>query len=145
MFGGCCGTGPEHIAALKPALESFRLRKPEPEHRDKIVCATEKDAFMLDPGIEAGEVIECGPDLEERIRKANRDEAGVIAVRIKEAADLDEFEMAQYAVRKPLCIVCDDAKLLDEALRLYQGRALYAGDLSDEELIPLAKRYGLIF
>ena len=69
----------------------------------------------------------------------------MIAVRIKEAADLDEFETAQYAVRKPLCIVCDDAKLLDEALRLYQGRALYAGDLSDEELIPLARRYGLIF
>ena len=145
MFGGCCGTGPEHIAALKHALGDFELRKPEPVHRGIIVCATEKDAFMLDPGIEAGEVIDCGPDLEERIRKANRDEAEVIAVRIKEAADLDEFEMAQYAVRKPLCIVCDDAALLDEALRLYQGRALYAGELSDEALIPLAKRYGLIF
>ena len=69
----------------------------------------------------------------------------MIAVRIKEAADLDEFEMAQYAVRKPLCIVCDDAELLDEALRLYQGRALYAGGLSDEKLAPLAGRYGLIF
>ena len=53
--------------------------------------------------------------------------------------------MAQYEIRKPLCIGCSDAKLLDEALRLYQGRALYAGDLSDEELVPLAKRYGLIF
>ena len=145
MFGGCCGTGPEHIAALRHALGDFELRKPEPEHRGKIVCATEKDAFILNPGIEAGNVIDCGPDLGERIRKANRSEAEVIAVRIKEAADLDEFEMAQYEVRKPLCIVCDDAALLDEALRLYQGRALYAGDLSDEELVPLAKRYGLIF
>lgn len=144
LFGGCCGTGPEHIAALRPMLDGFNLRKPDPQHRDSIVCATEKDAFILEPGLEAAELISCGADLEERIRKANRSDAEVIAVKIEKEADLDEFEAAQYAVRKPLCIVCDDAGLLDEALRLYQGRALYSGSLSDEELAPLVKRYGLV-
>ncbi len=144
IFGGCCGTGPEHIAKIEPELEGFELRKPDPKHRDKIVCATEKDAFILEPGIEAAEVIECGPDLEEQIRKANKSDSQIITIKINCESDLDEFEAAQYAVRKPLCIVCDDAALLDEVLMLYQGRALYAGNLSDEELAPMVRRYGLI-
>ena len=144
LFGGCCGTGPEHIAKIAPELKGFELRKPDPQYRDKIVCATEKDVFILEPGIEAGEIIECGPDLEEQIRKANKSESQIITVRINSEPDIDEFEAAQYAIRKPLCIVCDDADLLSDALALYQGRALYAGSLSDEELAPLARRYGLI-
>ncbi len=169
LFGGCCGTCPEHIAALKTALEDFELIKPGTVRREaadhstaegsseggkavcscksadgQIVCATEKDIFVLEAGIETGEILECGIDLAEEIRKANRSDREIISVRIEREADLDEFEAAQYAVRKPLCIVCDDATLLDQALTLYQGRALYAGNLPDSELIPLVRRYGLI-
>ena len=144
LFGGCCGTGPEHIAKIAPELEGFKLRKPDPQYRDKIVCATEKDAFILEPGIEAGEIIECGPDLEEQIRKANKSDSQIITIKIACEPDIDEFEAAQYAIRKPLCIVCDDTALLSETLMLYQGRALYAGNLSDEELAPMVRRYGLI-
>ena len=144
LFGGCCGTGPEHIAKIAPELKGCELRKPDPQHREKIVCATEKDAFILEPGIEAGEIIECGPNLEEQIRKANKCDSQIITIKIDCEPDIDEFEAAQYAVRKPLCIVCDNAALLDEALMLYQGRALYAGNLSDEELAPMVRRYGLI-
>lgn len=144
LFGGCCGTGPEHIAKIAPELSDFEFRKPDPQYRDKIVCATEKDAFILEAGIEAGEIIECGPDLEDQIRAANKTDSQIITIRISCEPDIDEFEAAQYAIRKPLCLVCDDAALLDEALMLYQGRALYAGGLSDEELAPLVRRYGLI-
>ena len=144
LFGGCCGTGPEHIAKIAPELHDFELRKPDPQYRDKIVCATEKDVFILEPGIKAGEIIDCGPDLEDKIRKANKSDSQIITIRISCEPDLDEFEAAQYAIRKPLCIVCDDAALLNETLTLYQGRALYAGNLSDEELAPMVYRYGLI-
>lgn len=148
LFGGCCGTGPEHIAALKESLGFFgngcgKTAAAE-NGSGKIVCATEKEVFILDRNIEIDEVIDCGPDLEKNIRDANKSDKPVMAVRITSDADLDEFESAQYAVRKPLCIVCDDAGLLDQALRLYQGRALYAGSLSAEELLPLVRRYGLI-
>ena len=36
------------------------------------------------------------------------------------------------------------ADLLEAALRVYQGRALYEGGLSEEELKPLAEKYGVI-
>lgn len=144
MFGGCCGTGPEHISTLKKSLADFRPTKPEPQHRDKIVCATEKDVFVIEAGAEVHSVISCDARLEEIIRKANKNEDPVIAVEISKSSDLDEFGSAQYAIRKPLCIVCDDKKLLEEALRLYQGRTIYSGKLSTEELMPLVRKYGLI-
>lgn len=144
LFGGCCGTGPEHIGAVRKALDGFRLRKPVPRNDGRTVCATEKEVFVLEPGIEAGEILDCAPGLEDRIRAACRGDERVLCIRISSPADLDEFEQAQYAVRKPLCILCDDAEMLDRALTVYQGRAMYAGELSDEELAPMVKRYGLI-
>lgn len=144
LFGGCCGTDPGHIDALRKALEGFELREPAAGHEGKIVCATEKDVFVLDRDIEIDEVIRCGADLEKDIREANKSDSAVIAIGISLGSDLDEFEYAQYAIRKPLCIVCNDAELLEQALRLYQGRALYAGDLTAEELLPLVRKYGLI-
>ena len=50
----------------------------------------------------------------------------------------------QYAVTSPLAIVSGNAAALEAALRAYQGRALYSGPLSDEVLLPLAEKYGLI-
>ncbi|MBR2540315.1 MAG: homocysteine S-methyltransferase family protein [Mogibacterium sp.] len=144
IFGGCCGTGPDHINAVTSSLAAFELRKPSPEHSDKIVCATEKDVFILEAGISADTALKCGADLEDDIKKANRSDSEVIVIEIAKDADLDDFALAQYAIRKPLCIVCDDAKLLEEALRLYQGRAIYAGDLETGMLEPLVKKYGLI-
>ena len=44
----------------------------------------------------------------------------------------------------PLAIVSDDAAALEAALRAYQGRALYSGGLGDDELLPLAEKYGLV-
>ncbi len=146
LFGGCCGTGPEHIAALKKSLEGVAIKRPVPDDNTegKLICATEKDVFILDRDIVINDTIQCGPDLEDRIKQANRSESKVITIEIRSEDDLDEFEYAQYAIRKPLCIICDDAQLLSQALMLYQGRALYAGNLSDEQLLPLMRKYGLI-
>ena len=146
LFGGCCGTGPEHIAALKKSLEGVAIKRPvsDDSTEGKLICATEKDVFILDRDIVINDTIQCGPDLEDRIKQANRSESKVITIEIRSEDDLDEFEYAQYAIRKPLCIICDDAQLLSQALMLYQGRALYAGNLSDEQLLPLMRKYGLI-
>ena len=66
------------------------------------------------------------------------------AIRIACAEELDIFSDCQGMIAKPLCILCEDAQVLEEALRRYQGRAVYEGGLSDDELMPLVKKYGLI-
>ncbi|MBQ6621892.1 MAG: homocysteine S-methyltransferase family protein [Mogibacterium sp.] len=146
VFGGCCGTDASHIAAIRAALKDFRFKRPavSPKYRGMLLCATEKEVVPLKPGIRADRVLACGPELEEQIEEENDRETPVIAIRIDAPEDLDEFGACQYAIRKPLCLVCEDAELLDQALALYQGRALYAGELPEDVLIPLARKYGVI-
>jgi hypothetical protein len=68
----------------------------------------------------------------------------MIAIRIESEEELDNFSDVQGMISKPLCILCEDAALLEQVLRRYQGRAVYEGGLSDEALLPLVEKYGLI-
>ena len=68
----------------------------------------------------------------------------MVAIQLRAAEELDNFADCQYLIAKPLCLCCEDAQLLEQALRLYQGRALYEGGLPEEALLPLAEKYGLI-
>ena len=94
--------------------------------------------------MEIGEVIDCSEDLEEDLMDAMDEDGPMIALSIREAEDLELFAESQYMIKKPLCLVCDDAGLLEQALRLYQGRALYCGPLTEESLAPLVRKYGLL-
>lgn len=144
IFGGCCGTEAGHISALKEALEKARMQPPAPEHAALLPCATGKAVFMLDPAAEHGRVVDCGDRLEEELEEA-LEGAEMVAVRIKSEEELDSFADCQFMISKPLCLICDDEALLEQALRLYQGRALYEGSISEERLAALSAKYGLIF
>ena len=144
IFGGCCGTTAEHIRALKTGTA---LLQPAPillPCKDMLPAATEKELFWLDPAVEIGEVITCSEDLEEDLLDAMDEDTPVVALAIQEADDLELFAENQYMIRKPLCLVCEDIGLLEQALRLYQGRALYCGALPAEALAPLVRKYGLL-
>ncbi|MBR1457413.1 MAG: homocysteine S-methyltransferase family protein [Oscillospiraceae bacterium] len=144
IFGGCCGTERAHVAALKQAAAGLSMRRPAPQQADLLPCATEKELFFLDPATPSGPAIFCDGSLEERLEDAMEGEASVVTVEIRRVEELDEFADCQYLIAKPLCLRCGDAALLEQALRLYQGRALYEGPLAEKELLPLAEKYGLI-
>ena len=144
IFGGCCGTTAEHIAALKTGTALLQPAPTRPQSTDGLPAATEQELFWLDPKVEIGEVIDCSEDLEEDLMDAMDEDGPMIALSIREAEDLELFAESQYMIKKPLCLVCDDAVLLEQALRLYQGRALYYGSLPEETLAPLVRKYGLL-
>ena len=86
----------------------------------------------------------CTDDLEDALIGAADSDEPDVALSIDSREQLQTFADCQHLIQKPLCLVCDDAVLLEQALRQYQGRALYEGGLSDEALLPLCERYGLI-
>ena len=145
VFGGCCGTEASHIKALAEGTRGLQLRAPAPRFAERLPCATEKELFFLPTDTPIGEVLPCDEELESRLEDAMEEERPVIALAIREAAELDSFADCQYLIGKPLCLVCEDAELLEQALRLYQGRAMYEGSLPEPQLEPLAARYGLIY
>lgn len=144
VYGGCCGSEPAHIAALAQAVKQAEIKKPASKHMDELVAATEREVFVLPTDVDCGDVFPCDEDVMDAIEEAEDSEDAVLSIRIEEADELENFAEGQYAIVKPLCLHCEDAALLEQALRLYQGRALYAGSLTKEELQPLCEKYGLL-
>lgn len=139
IFGGCCGTDESFLSAVRKELSSVPVKHPGCSGQS-LTAATERDVFEIGFDTSCSEIFLCDDDLEDNIM----DSDGLITVRIETDDDVSVFAECQYAVRNPLCILCNDAVLLEKALRVYQGIALYDGTLSEEALAPLERKYGMI-
>lgn len=144
IFGGCCGTTDEYIAALVRTLKDKSFVPPAPKNADMLPASTEKIPVLLPVDAPHGAVLQTKSDMEDALAEAMEEQEPVTAIKIGSWEDVDALADWQYAISKPLCLVCDEAELLEAALRVYQGRALYEGGLSEEALLPLCDRYGLL-
>lgn len=148
IFGGCCGTTQEHIAALKAAVEQvdFAAILPPELDSDLIPCASEREARFITADVDIGDALECTPDLLEDILDAEDGGDGALKIAIYSQDDLDIFAENQYAIEDALCICTDVPELLEGALRTYHGRALWDGtcDLPDLFLQEMSVKYGLV-
>ena len=145
VFGGCCGTTAEHIAALQKALEGAKITPPAPLYADLLPAATEQNCVYIPASAEHGEILRVTEDFEEDLSDALEEDDAVLAVRLETAEDVKTFIESTYMIRKPLCLVCEDAAVLESVLRAYQGRTLYEGSLPEQILRPLREKYGLIY
>lgn len=145
VYGGCCGTEEGHIRAIAGKGETLTVMPPLPEETDKLPCATEKECFFLDPTVTVEKIIPCAEGMEDALEEELESERTLLALSIGDEAALDALADIQYMITKPLCLVCEKAALLEQALRIYQGRALYEGPLPETVLEPLAKKYGMIY
>ena len=145
IFGGCCGTDEDYIAALAGALKKAKFVRPEPKYPDLLPAATEKDVRYLPVDAGHGPGVSGAEHMEDGLTDALEDGFPMVAVAINSWEDVDALADCQYMISKPLCLVCDQADLLEAALRIYQGRALYEGGLTEEELKPLVGKYGVIY
>lgn len=144
IFGGCCGTTDEYIAALVRTLKDKSFVPPAPKNADMLPASTEKIPVLLPVDAPHGAVLQAKSDMEDALAEVMEEQEPVAAIKIGSWEDVDALADWQYAISKPLCLVCDEAELLEAALRVYQGRALYEGGLSEEALLPLCDRYGLL-
>lgn len=121
VFGGCCGTDSRYIAALKEALDGKRFVPPAPEHTELLPAATEKLPFLLPVDAGHGPALSAGEDMEEAIEQALEGGEPTLAMHIGTWEDVDELADWQYAMTKPLCLICEDGALLEAALRGLSG------------------------
>ena len=134
----------ERFLALRAALEGKRPAPPSPAHPELLPAATEKDVFLLSPDAGHGPILRADASLEDALTDAQSEPEPTVALALGSWDELDALVDCQFQLEKPLCLVCDDAELLEAALRLYQGRALYEGSLPEATLLPLCEKYGLL-
>lgn len=145
IFGGCCGTTPEHIKALSKAVQGVKPNLPDMKYRELLPLATEKSPALLPRDVQIGRILPCSENLGELLEEAGESNDPVIAIQISREEELDNFSDHQFEITKPLCILTEDANILEQALRLYQGRAMYQGALPEEVLLQMNRKYGVIY
>ena len=164
IFGGCCGTTPEYIAALKSELCNVVPQKTKAE-KCAAVCTPSKTVVINQPRIIGERINPTGKKLfKEALRENNMGYILNQAVeQIHAGADIldvnvglpeiDEKEMMIRAVKQiqsitdtPLQIDSTIPEVLEAALRVYNGKAIVNSvngeEKSLETVLPLVKKYG---
>lgn len=155
IFGGCCGTAPAYIAALKAALaDKTPVEKPERETNAvcsaSIVLDVEED-FELGTSIhpENDDVIEAIEDedldaLSDVAMEDTDEDAELIQVFLPEENEEQMLPRAvehiQMLVHEPLLLRAHSINALEKAIRVYNGRpAVY---VTNDEERALCEKYG---
>ena len=118
LLGGCCGTTPEHIAALKGKLEGIVPAETGAQAKPAITGGSK--CLVLDGGAEIEELAD--DDIDDLIDSAMDAEGDAIKLAY---SPLDEAVTAlQEMYLKPMYLVSDDAAELEKAVRYYNGKPL---------------------
>ncbi len=142
IVGGCCGTGPRHIAAIAPLAREYA-----PQQEAAECCAVENRIFFLPEersALELSETIECTYSLDDDLIDLEDSRANVAVVRVtseEECAILSEMAPMSHL---PIAILADDAGVLECALRYFHGRAIVdsRSELEMDTLTAIADKYG---
>ena len=170
IVGGCCGTTPEHIKALSDAVRELPIRKPLERHRRILASERKNVEIDLDGSfIVVGERInptgkkKLQAELKEgkldlvRQMAMEQEENGAKILDINMGMNgIDEKEMMKSVIYEvsstvdcPLCIDSSHVDVIEEALKIYPGRALINSISLEsekiEKLLPVAAKYGAMF
>ncbi len=164
VLGGCCGTDPRYIAALRQALEGVPFRRPE-TRVPPAVCGPSR-------AVTTGEVRVIGerinPTGKKRFKEAlrNRELDYILAQGLEQAAagadildvnvglpEIDEkaamvkvVKALQGVTELPLQLDSSSPEVLEAGLRAYNGKAIVNSVNGNPEtldrVLPLVKKYG---
>lgn len=170
IIGGCCGTTPEHIRALKEAVKGIPVKAPLQTKRRMLTSERKSVEITLDGRFMViGEHInptgkkKLQAELKEgslnlvRTMALEQEENGASILDINMGMNgIDEKEMMLRTIYEvtstvdcPLCIDSSHVDIIEAALRIYPGRALINSISLEKEkfekLLPIAKKYGAMF
>lgn len=170
VIGGCCGTTPEHIAALVKAVAGKPAFQPKEERRRLLTSERKTVEIDLDgPFLVVGERInptgkkKLQAELREgslnlvRTMAREQEENGAVILDVNMGMNgIDEKQMMLETIYEvtgtvdcPLCIDSSHVDIIEAALRIYPGRALINSISYEKEkfekLLPIAKKYGAMF
>lgn len=170
VLGGCCGTTPEHICCLKEVLKEQMFKPLVPARERTLTTERNVTSISLDGTFTiVGERINpTGKKaLQEQLRQGQLDlvvemaeeqvEKGARILDVNMGMNgIDEKEMMLKAVQEltmtvdvPLSIDSSYVEVVEQALRIYPGRALINSISLEtekfEKLIPIARKYGAMF
>lgn len=150
IVGGCCGTTPEHIAALRDLLEEYRDRPLPPPALPKegeVFLSSENEFFVLEcDSTELSAPISCELDMADALLDAADGGCDVLCIEVGTPEEAELFAQNAHMAKLPVCFLASAEEALSRALYLYQGRCMVdrRSSLPEGVLSALAGRYGAV-
>lgn len=148
IVGGCCGTTPAHIQALRRVLDEFEAEDAAPgyEDADCYAAAIESEPFFLGNDIMLSEPIECSSGLSDDLIDLDDEQVNAALVEINTLDDAMLLSQSASMTRLPVAVKTDSRTILDAALRYFQGRLIVDTNCEIEtDLIErVSAKYGAI-
>ena len=170
VVGGCCGTTPDYIRALRASVADMTVTQRKKPQKRFLTSERQTIAFGLEDNfIVVGERI--NPTGKKKLQAALREGSMELVTEFAESQEacgagildinmgmsgIDEKGMMLKALETvsgvtnlPLSIDSSHVEVLEAALRRYPGRALINSISGEKEkmnaLLPIAKKYGAMF
>lgn len=118
-----------------------------PRELDDVVLVPDgRDAHFIDWTTGISDEIPCDHELDERLIELEDQAPAAFKLLIEEEEDVITLEENLYMITRPVCLCAESPELLEKALRVYAGLALYDGTWEQEERILkyFSEKYGLI-
>ena len=147
IIGGCCGTGPDHVRALRQMVDSFDISRVNIRPADYDILAAGKDVYYLDSDLEYSEPITCEVDMADSLLEVSHESCDVVLIHLDTPDDGYRFSLNAHMIDMPVAFESESPEALDSALLHYNGKAIVASinsELEREELEEVASRYGAI-
>lgn len=149
IIGGCCGTTPAHIAAMRELLDSYSPPETMGEEvfQSDIMLCNERQVFALDHDrIEFTDPIVCEYDMADHFVEAEDESFDVLLIEIHTEDDAKQFALNAHIATLPVCFHATNEVALERALLLYQGRCMIdsVSPIEATTLERLAGKYGAI-
>lgn len=123
-------------------------QKDEPDADDDYILApVGMHAHFVDATIDISDPIDLEDRFGESLLDLEDQWSGALKLEIHSADDVHLLSEYQYLINRPVCLEVDSPELFEEALRVFDGIALYDGtmELEEKELTYFRDHYGLVF
>lgn len=140
---GIMGGRLHHMTAAGASIQMPGL--PASPLAGEIWTANETQVYYLDENVEFSEPVECSLDMSDAIIETERDDWGVLCIRVESPEEGDSISLNNaHLSRMPVAFSSDDEAALEAALFAYNGRAILdsRSELPEDKLEALARRYG---
>jgi len=164
VLGGCCGTTDKHIKLLSETLKTIKIQETDKTF-DSCICTPTKVVKIDEVRIIGERINPTGKKLfKEALKKGDFDyimreaiaqvEAGADILDVNVGLpEIDEEEMMvkvieelQSIIDAPLQIDSNNPKVIEKALRIYNGKAIVNSVNGEDEILdrvlPIIKKYG---
>ena len=137
---------PEQIDRLLRAIPPISLSHEPDADDDYILAPVGQHAHFVDATIDISDPIDLEDHFGETLLELEDRWSGALKLEISTAEDVHLLAEGEYMINRPVCLAAENPELLEQALIVFDGIALYDGtwELDAETLEYFRRHYGMV-